>query len=130
MSGNCPPTSTRATCRGCGLVCGFRDVEPASEALLDGLHSRLPWSPLAPFALAAKRHGVNLRLDEDAHERALVAVASHYIELAGGRAADAEVMLALQPDRAVVFTTVMVAETVIGQLATMPDLGYREAWVA
>lgn len=105
-------------------------VEPATEALLDGLHERLPWSPLAPFTLAAKRHGVNLRLDDDAHERALAAVADHYIELADGTAAGAEVLLALQSDRAVQFTVVMVAETVIGQLATMPDLTYRDRWVA
>ena len=107
-----------------------RAVENASPELLDALYDRLPWSALAPFAVAAKRHGVTLRLDDDAHERALRALADHWVELAGGRSVDAELLLALQPDRAVQFTAVMVAETVMGQLATMPDLTYRPLWVA
>lgn len=108
----------------------YTNTEDPSEALLDAIHDALPWSALAPFAACAQRHGVELNLDDAAHERALIAIAQHYVELAGGRAADAETFIALQPPKAVVFTAVMVAETVVGQLRTMPQLAYRRTWLA
>lgn len=108
----------------------YTDTEDPTPELLDAIYDALPWSALAPFAACAQRHGVELNLDDDAaHERALVAIAQHYVELAGGRAADAETLIALQPPKGVVFTAVMVAETVIGQLRTMPHLAYRRTWL-
>lgn len=108
----------------------FADTEEPSERLLDAIHELLPWSALAPFAACAARHNVTLRLDDDAHERALDAIAQHYVELAGGRACDAELLISLQSHRAVVFTAVMVAETVTSQLRTMPHLAFRHKWLA
>lgn len=109
----------------------YANTEAPSEALLDAIHAALPWSALAPFAACAIRHHVPLRLDDElAHERALQAIAEHYVELAGGRTADAEVLIALQSQRAVVFTAVMVAEAMVGQLRTMPHLAYRKSWLA
>jgi hypothetical protein len=108
----------------------YANTEEPSERLLDAIHALLPWSALAPFATCAARHNVTLRLDDDAHERALMAIAQHYVELAGGRACDAELLISLQPQRAVVFTAVMVAETVTSQLRTMPNLAFRYEWLA
>lgn len=108
----------------------YANTEEPSERLLDAIHELLPWSALAPFAACAARHNVTLRLDDDAHERALNAIAQHYVELAGGHACDAELLISLQSQRAVVFTAVMVAETVTSQLRTMPHLAFRHKWLA
>lgn len=109
----------------------YADTEYPSEPLLDAIHDALPWSALAPFAVCAQRHNVPIRTDDaHAHERALVAIGQHYVEMAGGRAADAETLIALQTPRAIAFTAVMVAETVIAQLRTMPHLAFRDSWLA
>lgn len=108
----------------------YANTEEPSERLLDAIHELLPWSALAPFAACAARHNMTLRLDDDAHERALIAIAQHYVELAGGRSCDAELLISLQSQRAVVFTVVMVAETVTSQMRTMPHLAFRNEWLA
>lgn len=95
-----------------------RHCDAPSDDLLNSIEMRLPWDALAPYWAAAQRHGIIIRLDDDAREVALRGLGEHLVECANGSDAEARVMAAMMSDGSLTFLCVMAAESVISHIVS------------
>ena len=101
-----------------------------SDDLLNTIEMRLPWAALAPYWAAAERHGITIRLDDDARELGLRGIGEHLVECANGSDAEAPVMAAWMSDESLTFMAVMVAESVISHVVSRgPDWPLSRLWL-
>ena len=102
-----------------------------SDALMNSLEVRLPWSCLAPMVLSAERHGLRIRTDEDAHEIALRGVAEHLIEMCNGSDGEAQVVASWMGNESLQFFAVVVCESLVGHMRSRePDWPVSRLWQA
>jgi hypothetical protein len=116
----------------CGFEVKRRDAcDAPSDDLLNSIEMRLPWSALAPYWAAAERHGITIRLDDDARELALRGLGEHLVECANGSDDEARVMTAMMSDESLTFYCVMVAESVISHVVSRgPEWPLSRLWLA
>lgn len=95
-----------------------RHCDAPSDDLLNSIEMRLPWDALGPFRNSAQRHGITIRLDDDARELALRGLGEHLVECANGSDAEARVMAAMMSDESLTFFSVMAAESVISHIVS------------
>ena len=104
--------------------------EAPSDDLLNSIEMRLPWSALAPYWAAAERHGITIRLDDDAREMGLRGIGEHLVECANGSDAEARVLAAMMSDESLTFFAVACAESVVSHIVSRgPDWPLSRLWL-